>query len=70
MPGVSTLGPIEIPDIPEFDTPEEKLAWLCARHDELEFENAEMRIKLELYQQQLYGRKSEKIRAADEEAGQ
>lgn len=34
----SLFSPIEIPAIPEFGSDEEKLAWLIARHDELEWQ--------------------------------
>ena len=64
------LVPITIPDIPSFNSTEEELAWLRARHDTLSFENADLRIDKELLLQQLYGKKSEKTRGADEEAGQ
>jgi len=68
---VDTLvSPIEIPAIPQFATDAEKLAWLCARHDELEHEVAELRIRNAIWQHQLYGKKSEKVRASDDAAGQ
>lgn len=54
------LGPIEIPPIPAFGSAEEELDWLRARHDELELENAELRIKNEIWLNQLYGRRSER----------
>lgn len=66
----SPLGEIEIPDIPAFENPAEKLAWLEARYDELAYENAELKFKVTLFQHELYGKKSEKVRADDETAGQ
>ena len=66
----SPLGEIEIPDIPAFDTPAERLAWLEARHDEQAFEIAELKFQVMIFQEQLYGKKSEKLRAEDETAGQ
>ncbi len=67
---VHVPAPIQIPAIPEFASQEEKLDWLCARHDQLEFEIAELRIRNAIWQDQLFGRKSEKIRAQDEAIGQ
>ncbi|MDA3961717.1 MAG: hypothetical protein PF961_13080 [Planctomycetota bacterium] len=64
------VGPIEIPAIPQFATDAEKLDWLCARHDELEMEVAELRIRNAIWQHQLYGKKSEKLRADDAAVGQ
>ena len=64
------LGPIEIPEIPTFDDPQEELDWLRARHDELEAENAELRFKNLIWQNELYGKRSEKSKAADDESGQ
>lgn len=64
------VGDIEIPPLPEFSSDQEKLAWLIARHDMLELENAELRIKNQIFLNQLYGRKSEKVKAADDAMGQ
>lgn len=66
----SPLGTIEIPAIPTFASERDQLAWLIARHDELEYENAELRFKNLLWQNQLYGKKSERMRQQDEESGQ
>ena len=61
---------IDVPTIPEFASDEEKLAWLVARHDEMAMEIAELRFKNMLWQNQLFGSRSEKVKAHDEEIGQ
>ena len=61
---------IDIPTIPEFGSDEEKLAWLTARHDEMAMEIAELRFKNRLWQNQLFGSRSEKVKAHDADIGQ
>ncbi len=65
-----SLSPIVIPARPSFGSLEEEVDWLRARHDTLEYENADLRIEKALLYNQLYGSKSEKSRARDEEEGQ
>lgn len=61
---------IEVPAIPEFASDTEKLAWLISRHDEMAMEIADLRFKNMLWQNQLFGKRSEKVKAHDDDIGQ